>query len=141
MAVRCVDASLIVAWLIPEQRSPSVVGAWELYARGQDQFIGPPSLYVEVISVIRRLAFRNLLTYKEATDLVTDFLSAGIFIQNPPQLYSRAYQLAARYSQSTIYDTCYLALAQLLSCEFLTLDKRFYNTVKEDFSYIRLVGE
>jgi len=134
-----VDASLIVAWLIPEQRSPSVADAWELYARGQDQFVGPPTLYAEAISVIRRFAFRNLLTQGEATAMVTDFISYGISVQNPPELYSRAYQLAGRYNQPTVYDTCYLALAQLLSCEFITLDRRLYNAVRKDFPRIRLI--
>ncbi|MDO8531061.1 MAG: type II toxin-antitoxin system VapC family toxin [Dehalococcoidia bacterium] len=139
MTVRCVDASLVVAWLIPEQRTPAVVGVWESYASGQDQFIGPPILYAETISAVRRLASRKLLTSDEAMGMVTDILSSGIPVRSPPGLYRRAYELAERHGQTTIYDACYVALAQLLSCEFLTLDKRLYNAMKEAFPHVRLV--
>ena len=139
MPLRCVDASLVVAWLVPSQRSASVEDVWLAYAHGADEFIGPPLLPSETLSAIRRLTTRGMLSQEESTGLATDFLSLSIPTPTPAGLYQRAYALATRYHQPTVYDTCYLALAELLSCELLTLDQRLYNTVKEDFAAVRLV--
>ncbi len=140
MALRCVDASVVVAWLVPSQRSVSVEEAWQAYAQGEDDFVAPPLLPAETISAIRRLASRGILSQEEATGLVTDFLTLAIPTAAPAGLYQRAYALATKYHRSTVYDTCYLALAEFLSCELLTLDQRLYNAIKEDFSAVRLVG-
>lgn len=136
----CVDASLVVAWLVPSQRSPLVVDTWEAYFRGEHEFVGPPSLCVETVSAIRRLAFRGLLFEQEALDLVHEFLGFNVPTPSPTGLYQRAYELATRYRHSTIYDACYLALAELLSCPLLTLDQRFHKAVAADFPWVRLVG-
>ena len=140
MPLRCVDASLVVAWLVPSQGSASVEVAWLAYAQGEDEFIAPPLLPAETLSAIRRLASRGILSQEEAAGLVTDFLSLAIPTPAPAGLYQRAYVLATKYHRSTVYDTCYLALAELLSCELLTLDQRLYNAVKEDYPAVRLVG-
>lgn len=140
MPLRCVDASLVVAWLVPSQRSMSVGDVWLAYAQGEDEYVAPPLLPAETLSAIRRLTSRGLLSQEEASGLVTDFLSLSIPTLTPAGLYQHAYALATRYHHSTVYDTCYLALAELLSCELLTLDQRLYNAVKEDFPAVRLVG-
>ncbi len=139
MPLRCVDASLVVAWLVPSQRSASVESAWLAYAKGEDDFVAPPLLPAETISAIRRLTSRGILSQEEADGLVTDFLALAIPTPAPAGLYKRAYALAAKYHRSTVYDTCYLALAEFLSCDFLTLDRRLYDRVKADFPEIRLV--
>ena len=139
MPLRCVDASLVVAWLVPSQHSTAVGDVWSDFVQGKDEFMGPPLLSAETLSAIRRLASRGLLSQEEATGLVTDFLSLSIPTPTPAGLYERAYALATRYHHSTVYDTCYLALAELQSCELLTLDRRLYNAVKKDFPAVRLV--
>ena len=139
MPLRCVDASTVVAWLVPSQRTASLKDVWQAYAQGDDEFIAPPLLPAETLSAIRRLASRGMLSHEEAAGLVTDFLSLSIPTPVPAGLYQRAYTLATQYHRSTVYDTCYLALAELLSCELLTLDQRLYNAVKDDFPAVRLV--
>ena len=139
MSLRCVDASFVVAWLVPDQRSASVVESWSAYAEGKDEFVAPPFLYSETISAVRTLAFRGLLTPEEGLELVEDFLALNIATPTPPGLYRYAYDLAVRYGHSKAYDACYLALADLLSCQLLTLDERLYNAVSRDFPIITLV--
>ena len=141
MPLRCIDASLVVAWLVPSQRSALVADAWLAYSRGEDEFVGPPLLYVETVSVIRRLAFRGILSEEEATGLVMEFLDLNISTPTPPGLYLRSYELATRYGQPKVYDACYLALAELLTCNLLTLDQRLYNAVAGDFPWVTLVGQ
>jgi predicted nucleic acid-binding protein len=130
----------VVAWLVPSFRSESVAGVWQAYARGEDEFVAPPLLYPETLSAIRRLAVRGLLSAQEAGALVSDFLALDIPTPTPKRLYQRAYDLAARYQHSKVYDACYLALAELLSCELLTLDQKLYNAVAGDLPWVRLMA-
>ena len=139
MSLRCVDASFVVAWLVPSQGSTAVDEAWLPYVAGQDDFIAPPILYPETISSIRRLASRGLLPEQGARRLVTDFLALDIRTHTPPGLYQRAYELSARYGLSTVYDMCYLALAEQFSCDLLTLDKRLHRVAQWDFPRVTLV--
>ena len=139
MPLRCVDASFVVAWLVPLEGSTAVEEAWLAYATGQDDFIAPALLYPETISAIRRLARRGLLPEQAARRLVTDFLALDIPTHTPSGLYQRAYELAARYSLSTVYDMCYLALAEQFSCDLLTLDTRMHTAAQWDFPRLRLV--
>ena len=140
MAVRCVDASFVVAFLVPSQGSDEVLAAWSAYAQTKDEFIAPSFLNAETVSAIRRLASRGLLSDNEGRAIVADFLALDIPTPSPPGLYLHAYELATRYGHSKVYDTCYLALADLLSCELLTLDERLYNSVAGDFPLVRLVS-
>ena len=140
MPLRCVDASVVVAWFVPSQRSASVIDACLAYVRGADELIGPPILYPETISAIRRLAARNILAPDEALGMVTDFLALELATPTPRGLYQRTYELATRYGFSTAYDSCYLALAELLSCELLTLDQRLYRAASRDFPSVTLVA-
>ena len=139
MSLRCVDASFVVAWLVPSQGSAAVEEAWHPYVTGQDDFIAPALLYPEVVSTMRRLAWRGILPEQGARRLVADFLALDIPIHTPPGLYQRAYELAARYSHSKVYDMCYLALSEQFSCDLLTLDKRMHAVAHWDFPRLRLV--
>ena len=139
MPLRCVDASFVVAWLVPSQGSAAVDEAWLPYVQGRDDFIAPALLYPETVSTVRRLASRGLLPEQGARRLVTDFLALDIPTHTYPGLYQRAYELAARYGLSTVYDMCYLALAEQFSCDLLTLDKRLHAVAQWDFPRLRLV--
>ena len=52
-------------------------------------------------------------------------------IRESPQLHLRALELARELQQPAVYDTHYLALAEILDCDLLTADERFFNSVKE----------
>ena len=139
MPLRCVDASFVVAALVPGYGSGVVEEAWSDYVAGEDTFVAPPLLYPETISAVRRLAHRGLLTEGESSDIVEDFLALEIPTPQPRGLYRHAFSLAVRYRQPRVYDACYLALAEQLSCQLLTLDERLYNSVARDSRLIRLV--
>ena len=140
MPLVCVDASVVVAWLLPDYRTPAVSRRMSAYLEGDDEFVAPHLLMAEVVSTLRRRVVQGFLTPDQGRLLVGNFLRLGIALQSPPGLYARSYDLATTFNQPRAYDACYLALADLLSCELLTLDQRLYNAVASEFPRIRVVG-
>ena len=139
MALLCVDASVVISWLIPSERSNSVAQTMAAYLRGEDELVAPPLLLPEVVSTVRRWVYQRRLTEDEGDSLIRDMLRLDIDISAPHGLYLRAYQLASQFNQPRAYDACYLALADLLSCDFVTLDQRLYHSTTPEFRWIRLL--
>ena len=58
-----------------------------------------------------------------------------------PEIHQRAWDLAKQLTQPNVYDSYYLALAELLDCEFWTAEERLFNTVKERLPRVRWIGQ
>jgi hypothetical protein len=66
---------------------------------------------------------RTGLTLAGARQLLADFFALAIVLTGPAELYDRALQLADAYGLPAAYDAQYLALTQLLGCDFWTDDQ------------------
>ena len=49
--------------------------------------------------------------------------------------------LAARFNRPAAYDAHYLALAEMMNCEFWTADRRLFNVVKDELPWVRWLGK
>jgi predicted nucleic acid-binding protein len=96
---------------------------------------------VEVANALHRRVVRNELTLETATRLLENLLATGIELQEPPQLHSRAMELASRLRQDAVYDAHYLALAEILGCDLWTADERFYRALSRSARNVHWVGE
>ena len=93
---------------------------------GEEAIAAPELLTYEVSNIL-------MLKRKDSQDAVAGFLSfyaAGIQLEPPDasQLV-RAMELAHRY-KTTVYDACYVALAQTFRCRFVTADERLLADLK-----------
>jgi predicted nucleic acid-binding protein len=59
----------------------------------------------------------------------------------PPGLYRAAFDLAERYGLPAIYDSTYVALAELRGCDFWTADLRLFNTFSPQHPRVRLLRQ
>jgi predicted nucleic acid-binding protein len=50
-----------------------------------------------------------------------------------------AYEIAITPARPTVYDCCYLALADTLGCRLVTADRKFYDALKGSPSGPRLL--
>ena len=62
---------------------------------------------------------------EDAVRLLEYLLASGIELRDEPDLHARALQVASKLSQGAVYDAHYLALADILGCEYWTADERF----------------
>ena len=136
----CVDASLGLSLVLPENASNRARDLWQSWIEN-DVTVCAPTLYLyESISAIRGRVYRQLLTPEEGDLAFQTLLAQPVDVFSPPELYGRAWNLAKTLRQPKVYDSYYLALAELLDCKFWTADERLYNTVRETLPWARWIG-
>jgi len=140
-SVICVDASVVVALVTPEEQSQLALDMWGEWMRAEARVIAPTLLLYEVTSALRRKAARGTLSQSDARRALEEALALDIELLTLPELCLAGFDLAGRFQRSAAYDTCYLALAQAQEGEFWTADERLYNAVKERFAAIRWLGD
>ena len=138
----CLDASVIMPIITTEKLSLQADTQWRAWINTNVFPIMPPICPYEVYSVLRQKTqiSKNLSLEQEqeAQDL---FLSLNIKIYSPTNLLKTASNLAIELGTPTIYDTTYLALAQMENCEFWTADHRFYDVANPKFNFVKWLGD
>ncbi len=122
-----VDASLACKWLVLEADSEAATALAERWVREGTRRIGPYLLPVEVANVLHQRVRRGELNRMEAHQLL-EGLCAGVELVQRPELHTRALALAGELGQGSVYDSHYLALAELERCELWTADARFFHS-------------
>jgi predicted nucleic acid-binding protein len=135
----CLDASLVLAWLLPPERTPPVTDVWDSLLQRGDQLLGPPLLFIEVTSVLRERLVQNHITNQEAENAFSTFQLLPIARAWPRELHTKAWEIAKALDQRKAYDAHYLALAEIEGCELWTADRRLYNTVGGRMPSLKLV--
>jgi len=124
--VVCLDAGVWVKALATEELS--VEAAYVLAdSIGNGSLVAPAFCWAEVGSVLRKKVRAQDLSAGEAADAWADFQAMPITFLDTPWLRNRAWDLAERYGQPTLYDTAYLACTEMaggMSRTFWTADDR-----------------
>ena len=81
----------------------------------------PDLIYPEVADAIARLRRRGLLGVDDADMLVEGLREAPLHVEPTRDLVPRALALSANLS---VYDGCYVALAESRGCHLITADHR-----------------
>jgi len=136
-----VDASLAVKWVLREPYAEEALALAEEWAAGGTRPSAPCLLLVEATNVLHRRAALGHISLSRARQLLAGLLNMGIEIRESPQIHFRAMELAQELQRPSVYDTHYLALADILGCDLWTADERFFNSVKERQPRIRWLGE
>jgi predicted nucleic acid-binding protein len=136
----CLDASFVLAWLLPPERTAEVADLWAGLLRRGDDLLGPPLLFMEVTSVLRERLVQQQITSQQAEVAFSAFQLLPIGRAWPQELHTKAWEIAAALNQRKTYDAHYLALAEIEGCELWTADRRLVNVAASQFPQIRLVG-
>ena len=134
----CVDASLVVTLLLPDERTAEVEFLFSEWTHEGTRLISPPLLYAEAPSAVLRAQFEGRIDPEDAGRAFGDFCDLDIAVVSANDLYIRAWELAKEHEQRRIYDSMYLALAQAEGCELWTGDLRLANSV--DRPWVKWVG-
>ena len=133
----CIDANIAVKWLLTEDDTATAISLAEHFRVERNTLVAPPHMPVEVTNVIRTRVRHGELTPAEAEDLAELFATFPIEIAMPAGMSRRALDLAHRYGRPTVYDTHYVALAELVGCDFWTADMRLVNALDGRLPFVR----
>ena len=112
-----VDASVLVAALVDTGGD----GVWAEAALAERSLVGPELLPAEVSNVLRRLERAARISPLEAASAHRDLLRIDVDLFPFAACADRVWALRGSL---TSYDAWYVALAELLECPLLTLDRR-----------------
>ena len=117
-----VDASVILAWLLPDERSAEAQSVIERLALGH-QAQAPALLPYEVGNALLQAERRTRLRRATRLELLDAFTALPIALEPiAAETMLRAAELAAGHALS-IYDACYLELAISRGCALATFDQ------------------
>jgi predicted nucleic acid-binding protein len=137
-----VDASLAAMWLIPERFTPLALEIRRVWASNAIEMIAPPIFRPEMTSVIRKAVHLRFISADDGTVALQKTLNWPILItQDSNDLQRQAYDLATTFKRPRAYDAQYLAVAQMIGCEFWTADERLINSLQGKLPWVRWIGD
>jgi len=134
-----VDASIALRWVLRDEKEAHVDALLEKWAATLTEMLAPPLFPAEVTNALYLSVRRMRLTVEEAELALKTVMQLGVQVAEPSGLYFRSLRLAADYSTANAYDTQYVALAEMESCELWTADERLVTSMKPLPSWIKLV--
>ena len=142
----CVDASVAVKWIFPEEYSREAAALLEDSAQRGERLIAPQFLPVETNNTIRRRMQRDGLTLAQAQALLGAFLRVPVTLApttpaERERLHQHALALADRFALPAVYDAYYLALADLRRCPLWTDDRKLLRAVGEHMPNVRWIAD
>jgi predicted nucleic acid-binding protein len=136
----CIDASFGLKLVLAEKDSERARSLWANWIQNDVQVFSCALVLYEGVAAIRGQVYRGLITSAEGDQAFRALQAQAVTLSSPPEIYDRAWNLAKTLNQPKVYDSYYLALAELMSCEFWTADERLFNAVSKKLPWVRWIG-
>lgn len=137
----CIDASVLVKLVLNEPDSDLAEALWRFCIKNQIQIIAPYHLAYEVTSVIRNRIYRGHISQEMGETIFEIVGEQQIQFMHPHNVMPHAWALAQHFNRPTAYDSFYLALSELIGCEFWTADRRLYSVVNHTLPWVKWLGD
>ena len=119
------DAGVGVKWYVREDHSQDAKRLLD----PRFELRVPSFFFTEVLSVLqRKVAVERTMTEAEALEAFRRLKAVPMIIHPTEGLQEDAFRLGVRYRRP-VYDSLYLALAELIGGRVVTADRRLYNGV------------
>lgn len=130
-----VDASVAVKWFSEEEGTQAALKLREEHIEGTTILSAPDLLLYELANALR---YKPDFDDEKATQALSDLIDLQIdLITTGKELFKQSIKDAYLYD-TTVYDSCYLALGELMGIEVYTSDNKFYEKAKES-DILRLI--
>ena len=136
-----VDASLVFKWLVSEENSDLAQSISRSWANNEIQAAASYLMPVEVANAPPPAGLRGELAVEDAVRLLEYLLASGIEVRDDSNLHARALQVSSRLRQGAVYDPHYLALADILDCDYWTANESFYRSAAPSAQNVHWIGE
>jgi predicted nucleic acid-binding protein len=123
-----IDPSVAVKWFSNEEGTEAALKLRDEHIAETTTLIAPDLLLYELANALR---YKPGFNEEHVTRAVSDILDLQIDIITPGKELLKQSTEAAYLYDAAIYDSCYLALGQLMGVEVYTSDKKFYGKAKK----------
>lgn len=89
-----------------------------------EELRAPPLMWSEARANLHLELFKGLIEREDAEIMHERLERCPVQRHDPPDLGTRAWDLAERFGWGRTYDAEYVALAQILDCRLVTIDAR-----------------
>jgi len=137
----CVDASLVIASLLPETISDRADLLLDRLRAAGEALIAPALLTAEVSSALRNAVFTKRIPSELGEAALDAFKQYPIRLHEMSGLMHSAWAWAKAVNAPRLYDMYYLALADSEGCDLWTADRRLVGLVGRSFARAKWVGE
>ena len=135
-----VDANVALKWILSEEHAAEASALRARWVESGERVTAPPIFRAEVTNALYQSVRQGKLTKAAASDGL-GFLVAWIEIDEPPDLYTRALEVAGELGLGATYDALYIAFAEHHACEMWTADRRLVRAAQGRFPAVRWLGD
>lgn len=93
------------------------------------ELVAPQLMLIEASSVFHEMAWREEISKPRAKTMLGRLLKAPVKIRRPVSLIESAWRVADELGWAKTYDAQYVALAQMLDCQLVSVDERLLRRV------------
>lgn len=133
----CVDASLVMKWLLPEEESAEALQLLKRWRDQEEVLVAPSLLDYEVGSVLRQKVIRKQVQSEDLFPVFNFYKEAGLGLFHLTNLVDQAVAAAASLDEPTIYDVAYLLTAKQQKADYVSADLRFCQKVQPVYSFVK----
>ena len=121
-----VDASIILAWLLPDEREEKVNRIFAAYRQKKTHIYAPKLLIYELMNGLKSAILRKRIDWLKAKRAIEVFKQMKFDLIDQDGEEEAILKLASKLNLS-VYDASYAVLAKKLKLQLMSLDKKLQN--------------
>ena len=137
----CLDASLVVRLISQQKGAEKIEHLFEKWVKHREVSVAPYLIEYEASNALWRKHQHGDLGSEAFLTAVSLFRELNITYLFDFDYTDRAFYLAQNFNLSTIYDACYLAVAETKRCSLYTADHAFSKKVQSAFPFVKYYDE
>jgi predicted nucleic acid-binding protein len=136
-----IDSSVALKWRLRDEEATAQADALlDDFLAGNIHLLTPTLFEYEITNALKVAVMKDRLSETDALTAMEDFQGYDIELFAFSTIQRSAFQLACQYGRS-VYDSAYLALAHSQGIVLYTGDKKLFNAVNKDLSWVRWIGD
>lgn len=135
-----IDASVALKWVLNEPHRAEAALLLDAFENDEIDFLAPPFFLAEVGSSLARRYRRKEMDQEGCWNAFRFIQERRPSLSYTQGLFEQAFALSIEH-QLSCWDASYLALAIEHRCDLVTADRRFYESARVHYPYMRMLGE